>query len=220
MKSALLCSALGMAALAAPARADVVTIDVSLPGPAAGSYRLIGQSAFVLTTLGGASSGGQLEGLESPGGSISYTEIFPPATFSDYQSFGFFGRIETLDDTGDVIDTSLIVGLRDGAGLGATIDSVLGGPDEATLVAALGTFDSPEFLDLLGTVSSDPLSLGLVELPPIGRGGETLTLVAFTAGPDGDLGAAVGTLTTSIVPGPSAAGLGIAVLGLSARRKR
>jgi len=205
-------------ASASLAGADAVTIGVDLPAPGAGSYRLIGQSAMILTTSSGMSTGGQLDGVTSPGATIQYTEVFPPPTLNDYHDFGYFGRLETLDGSGNVADVSLVMAFRPGSGVGQLIGDVFSGQDEATLVAAFDTFDSPEFLNMLGLVSNEPRTLGTVAVPPIGRPGDTLDLVAFTVGPNGDVGAKVGSLTFSVVPAPAT--LGVLALGLLGCRRR
>jgi len=193
------------ATLIAPtAQADVISIGVTLASPADGSYQLTGQSSMFKTTPDSLSTGGQLDNVTSPGAVISYDEVFPPATLDDYKFFGYYGRILTKDSGGDVTDTSIIMAFRQGEGVGHRISDYFS-YSEATLVAAFGTFDSTEFLDLIGGVSSNPLTRGIIEVLPIGRPGETLDLVAFTAGVDGDLGVSVGSLTYSVVPAPASA---------------
>lgn len=196
----------GLAAtlIAATAQADIISIGVTLNSPSDGSHQLTGQSATFKTTTDGLSTGGQLDDVASPGAVISYEEIFPPATLDDYKFFGYYGRVFTVTSGGDITDTSLVMAFRQGEGVGHLISDYFS-YSESTLVAAFGTFDSPEFLDLIGGVSGNPLTRGIIEVLPIGRPGETLDLVAFTGGVDGDLGVSVGSLTYSVVPAPASA---------------
>lgn len=216
--SAKLIASASLAAVASlAASADVVTLQVELDGHASGIYQLTGQSAMFANMNGGSTSGGQLDNVVSGSTSIGYTEVFPPPTLNDYLTFGYFGRILTLDGNGDTLDTSMIVALDAGTGIGATIESIFGGDDEVTLVAALGTFDSPEFFNLLSAASGNPSSNGVIGVPPIGRPGETMDLVAFIGGPDGDLGVKIGEFSFTVVPTPSSI-LALAAFGLSRRR--
>ncbi len=211
----------GLAAtlLAASAQADIISIGVTLASPPDGSYQLTGQSAMFKTTPDSLSTGGQLDDVASPGAVISYEEVFPPATLDDYKFFGYYGRILTKNSGGDVTDTSIIMAFRQGEGVGHRISDYFS-YSEATLVAAFGTFDSPEFLDLIGGVSDNPLTRGIIEVLPIGRPGETLDLVAFTGGVDGDLGVSVGSLTYSVVPAPASTMLLLAGGAVVGRRRR
>lgn len=203
------------------AAADTVTLAVELASPREGSYRLTGQSAFIVVQTGGSTSGGQLDGVESPGATIVYNEVFPPPSLSDYLTFGYFGLVETLDAGGDVVDLSLVMALRSGVGTGQAIGDLFAGQDEATLVAAFQTPDSPEFLSMLDAVAMSAFAQGDVGIPPIGRPGETLTLVAFTDGLDGTLGVGVGTLSDTTVPAPAGACVfGAAALAYVRRRRR
>lgn len=210
-----------LAGLAGTASADSVSIDGTLDAPdAGGSYTLIGQSAFFVTTAGGFSSGGQLDGVGSGAFGIGYEELFPPPSITDYQRFGYVGLMETYDGAGDLADVSLVVAMQPGFGVGMTIGDVLSGLDEATLVAGIsGSFDSPEFFDLLFAAVGSPDTSGNVALPTVPLPGDTLTLVAFTGGANGDLGVAVGTLSVTITPAPGALGL-IGAGGLVAARRR
>ncbi len=213
--------ALFLTLCAGVANADYVTINVGLDSLATGKYHLRGQSAFLQTRTSSGTSGGQLDGVESGGATIQFNEAFPPPTLSDYLGFAYFGILETLDDSDAVIDTSLIVAFDSGSGVGQAISDTF--PyNEATLVNALTTsFDSAEFLDMLGLVPSNATTLGDIAVPPIGRPGTVLNLVAFTGGLNGDLGVTVGTLGMSVVPEPATCLLLIlAVSGWCLRRGR
>jgi hypothetical protein len=212
-----------VAFVAGVANADTVIIDVELDGHELGTYRLNGQSAFIQTRTGSGTSGGQLDGVVTGGTSIGFFELFPPPSLADYLGFAYFGIIETLDDSANVIDTSLVVAFDSGVGTGATIDPTF--PyDEATLVAAMtGPPDSAEFLDMLDLVPANATTLGDVAVPPIGRPGSVQDLVAFIGGPNGDIGVKVGQLSVTVVPEPSALALaaaGMVAVGIVARRRR
>lgn len=195
------------------ATADQVTLTVNLDAPPGGVYTLTGQSSMLLTTTGGTSSGGQLDGVSSGGASIGYTEAFPPPQLTDYQNFGYFGRIITADPNGPA-DVSMVVALQPGVGIGQQIGDVFAGQDEATLVAALDTNDSPEFFALQSAILGSADSLGVVELPTVPRTGETLDLVAFIGGANGDLGVKVGDFHFAIVPEPMT-GLTLLMVGVA-----
>lgn len=211
---------LGAAAVVSAASADVVTLQVELDTPTDGGYQLTGQSAMFVVQDSSLTTGGQLDGVMSGGTTITYDEVFPPPSLGDYLFFGYFGRIETLDGSGNVIDTSMIVALQPGVGIGELIEDLFGGPDEAALVAALGTFDSQEFFDMVSAAEHNSFSRGVVDVPPIGRPGETLDLVAFIGGPGGDLGVKVGTFSLSVVPAPATVGLLVGCLAMPRRRSR
>lgn len=222
MKRAIL--SLCLVLLTGTALADTVTIDVQLDSPDNGSYRLSGQSAFIQTQTGASTSGGQLDGVQSPGTSISFEEVFPPPTLADYVGFAYFGILQTLDEFDEVIDTSLVVAFNAGSGVGTLISDTF--PyDEATLVAAFTSIDdSPEFLDMLGLVPANASTLGDTAVPPVGRPGTFLDLVAFIGGDDGDVGVKIGTLGVTVVPEPSTLallGIGLAIVaGYRWRRGR
>lgn len=204
------------------AAGDLVTLTVGVDWPdAGGEYVLAGQSSFFVTNAnGGVTSGGQLDNIGSGGAIVSYDEVFPPPALGDYLDFGYVGLVETRDASGAVIDLSLVVAMRPGVGAGMTIGDILAGMDEATLVGAMSTqFDSPEFFGLQDAAVGTGDTRGAVGIPPIGRPGDTLELVAFTGGAGGDLGVVIGSLSVSIVPAPGAAGL-LAVLGLVGARRR
>lgn len=210
-------SAASIAALATGASADVVTLQVELDGHASGTYQLTGQSAMFASMTGAGTSGGQLDDVVSGSTSIGYTEVFPPPTLADYLTFGYFGRILTLDGAGGTLDTSMIVALQPGVGVGQTIDGLLRVDDEATLVAALAGFDTPEFFNLLSAASGSAISNGAIGVPPIGRPGETLDLIAFIGGAHGDEGVKVGEFSFSVVPTPASV---LALGALAALRRR
>jgi hypothetical protein len=213
------CGVALVAGVVGVAAADEVTLPVTLDSPSTGSYRLRGQSAFLVQQTGGGTSGGQLDGVESPGATISFTEVFPPPTLNDYLTFSYFGLIETLDDQGEVSDLSLVVALQPGVGIGQSVGDLFAGMDEATLVTAMQGFDTPEFFALMDAVNGAAFARGVIEIPPLGRAGETLHLVAFTGGPDGNLGVAVGSLRDITVPAPGGALLGLAGLVVLRRRR-
>ena len=89
--------------------------------------------------------------------SISFTELFPPASLADYLGFAYFGIMQTRDIFDDVIDTSLIIAYAAGSGVGQTVGDTF--PyTEAELVDALtNSFDSPEFFDMLDTSAGQRL---------------------------------------------------------------
>ena len=193
--------------LTGTAAADTVTIDAVVDSPDSGSYRLSGQSAFIQTRTGSSTSGGQLNGVVSPGTSISFEEIFPPPTMADYLGFAYFGILQTLDEFDEIVDTSLVVAFDAGSGVGTVIVDTF--PyDEATLVAAFtGGDDSLEFLDMLDLAPANGSTLGDIAVTPIGRPGTLLDLVAFIGGDDGDVGVKIGTLGVTVVPEPSSLSL-------------
>lgn len=204
---------------AATASADIVSISVNLDYPSTGEYRLTGQSANILTRTDGLSTGGALDNITSGSSTIGYEELFPAANLTDYLTFGYFGRLETHDGD-NVLDTSLIMAFQAGVGQGHRIDDFFSAHNEATLVSALAGFDTPEFFDTLSSVTDSPLTNGVVELPTIGRPGDTLDLIAFVGGPDGDMGVKVGELHFAIIPSPAPITLGAMALAAGLRRRR
>ena len=82
-----------LAMWAGMASADEVTVDVAIDSPGQGTYHLSGQSALIQTQTGSATSGGQLDNVESGSSSIVFTEAFPPPALSDYLGFAYFGVI-------------------------------------------------------------------------------------------------------------------------------
>ncbi len=210
-----------LAGLASAASADVINIGVHLDGPETGQYQLTGQSALFKSDTSGVSTGGQLDNLTSGDSSIGYEEVFPPATLDGYLNFGYLGRINTLDDNDQILDTSFVMAFRSGEGVGHRIGDYLPDLTEAQLVLALGSFDTPEFFQALDyAIDNDP-ARGVIAVDPIGRPGDTLILVAFIGGDDGDLGVQVGTLTYTVVaPAPGAASLIAGSMLLVGRRRR
>lgn len=203
--------------------ADLVTIDVSLDAPADGIYRLAGQSAFLQTRTDSGTSGGQLDGLTSGASSITFEEAFPPATLADYLGFAYFGIFQTLDIFDEVVDTSLIVAFVPGSGVGQTIGDTFPYTEDELVTAFTTSFDSPEFLDMLSAVPGNAATLGDIAVPPIGRPGTVLDLVAFIGGPDGDIGVKVGTLGVTVVPEPSSIVLALtagSLLFVAGKRRR
>lgn len=234
-------------ALASTAIADVsdsITIGVSLDAPdqsaLPGSYRVLrGQSAYLSFRTANATSGGQLDGWDSNTGfgEITFTEVFPESNLTDYLTFGYFGVVETYtleeDDDGNLFevlsDQSVIVGAFGSFAVGASIQDVIPGLDEATLLnALLNSFDSPEFFQALDAVGSDPglqATIGLVDstsgTPQEIRGGENLRLISFSGGIAGEEGIDVGYLYTTVsrVPAPGAITV-LTLAGLAASRRR
>lgn len=218
-----------LAVLAARASADVVTIDVTLDpyvylnqddDLVEGNYELTGQSAYLQYHTSSSTSGGQLDGVVSGGTSISYTEVFPPPSLSDYLEFAYFGLVETYDENSDLLDTSFVVALAPGIGVGLTVADLFT-YTEAQLVVAMGTsFDSPEFFDIMGEVSNLASARGVIGVPPVAQVGEVLDLIAFVGGVNGTVGVKIGTLATTVVPEPASLGLlSIASLALLRRRR-
>lgn len=205
------------ASFTATAAADLVTLGINLDGSGDNTLRLTGQSAAFFNIGSGTSSGGQLDGVQSGGTVITYTEVFPPPDLTGYHTFGYFGRVETIDADENVLDTSFIMAFQPGNGVGARISDYFI-HTEATLVAALAGFDTPEFFDILNNAPGNPLTIGAIAVPPIGQTGETLDLVAFIGGPDGDIGVKVGEYTCTVVPAP--ASVAVLVFGLLAPRRR
>lgn len=219
MRRSLLALCLLLSATAASA--DTFTVDVELDSLELGRYRLAGQSAFIQTRTGSSTSGGQLDGLESGTSQFSYLELFPAVSLSDYLDFAYFGVIETLDEFDQVIDTSLVVAYQPGSGVGELVQNRFS-LTESTLVTALTTsFDSPEFEAFFNEVLNESATRGVIAIPPIGRPGDVLDLVAFI-GADSE-GVKVGTLGVTVVPEPGTFGLLLAACGallVVARRRK
>lgn len=217
-----------MATLAGSASAQFnVTIDVSFT-PETSALR--GQSNFFQTRTDGGTSGGQLDGVESPGATIQFAEVFPPPSIADFLQFGYFGLMETRDEAGDVIDTSVVVALRQQTldrgiipGVGQTIHEIFDSLEfnEAQLVDAMSNeFDSDEYFALGNQVFNTPVARGDISIPSIARLGNTLNLIAFIGGDDGTLGVDVGDLGVIVTPTPGpAAMLGLGGLVMLRRRR-
>lgn len=223
--------------LSGVARADDFgTLVVTLNSPGGTDfYRLRGQSAFIETVTTGVTSGGQLDNITTPGNIIGFPQVFPQANTTDYLTFAYFGLIERvdpgtnlLDESDDmVIDTSAIVALRSGNGVGVTLDSLFGGSqptDEASVVTALSTsFDGPVYQNLFDQVQGASIANGVISVPQEPRIGDTLRLIAFIGGNDGDLGVDVGSLTDSlerVVPEPASLSAIAGASLLAVRRRR
>jgi len=223
-------------ASATPPYQDDVAIEgvVYYPDNEFQYYQLEGQSAYLQSRTNSGTSGGQLDGITSNSGfGIYYAEIFPEANITDYLTFGYFGIIDThefieigrADFLDQIVDTSMIMALQPGVGIGAKVEDFnTNGYDEATLVAALtGSFDSTEFLDLLDDWGSFPSRQGAIGLPQVPVAGETLDLIAFIGGANGDEGVKVGELNTTItrrdIPTPGATAL-LGLAGIAALRRR
>lgn len=218
------------AALASSASAfvDNVSITGSLDAPdGAEYYELVGQSAYIQYRTSSSTSGNHLDLIQSGGFGIAYAEIFPETNLTDYLTFGYFGIVNTHGSSralNVIADTSLVVAMQPGIGEGQTFDSFnTPGYDEATLVAAMtGGDDSAEFLAVLESYSDNASLLGTIGLPQEAIVGDTLDLIAFIGGPNGDLGVKIGELSTSItreVPAPGAPAL-LAIAGCIGIRRR
>lgn len=218
-------SFLGASSASAASFFDLGQITVSLTQDLEFKYKIIGQVAFVTSTTTGGTSGGQLEGADSSTSAVDFVEVFPQATLDDYLTFSFFGRVHRLDvDTDEVLDTSVIFAVQRSVIFDENNDPLVVkvedlnsfGYDETTLVNALGTFDSPEFLNVLGEIGGNADTKGRIAKPQLSDFGETLELVTFMTGPNGDEALAIGTLQFSysriIVPEPS----GLALVGVAA----
>lgn len=195
-------------------------------------FQLTGQSAYIQFRPTSRTSGGQLDSSRGPGtGSIVFTEFFPPDDISDFLAFAYFGLVQTrssLDDS--VIDTSFVfasvpfAASRSPVPTGTVFQDFFPSYTESEVVDALqNSFDSPIFLDLLGTqIPSLANGQGTIAIPEIGRPGDTMDLIAFIGGNDGSSGFRIGTLgtTVALVPEPSSALLAAcAAIGLLRRRR-
>lgn len=199
-----------------------VTILVDLNSPPEGYRELTGQSAFMQFYIDGFSTGGQLDGVTTGVTGIGFTETFSPPPLENYVAFSYFGRINTYDDLGAPIDTSFIMALQPGVGVGSKVEDYFS-YTESDLVGAFDDYDSPEFLTILlgpGGISDVSASKGEFSIPPLSINGTTLDLIAFIGGPDGDVGVKVGEISVSVVPEPSAVMLVGAVGMLALLRRR
>lgn len=212
-------------------------------------YQLAGQSAFVQTRTSGSTSGGQLDGATGFG-DIPFIEVFPPTLLSDYVSFSYIGVVDLhgTDSNGDpvVLDRSVVIAFQPLVAEGLRIDQLF--PvmySEATLVSQFTTlFDSPEFLDMafnqvggqantsgtLGVNVTDCHNTFVCDGPTQLQFADTLDLIAFIGGVNGDEGVLIGTIESgltrqlnvpSTVPLPAAAWLfGSGLLGLAGFARR
>jgi len=222
MKSTLplLLAAACFSPLALQAQNDV-TIDVSLDAPLDGSYQLTGQSAFMQFYTGGMSTGGQLDGISSGASQINFTEVFSPPPLEEYAAYSYFGRINTYDAGNSLTDTSFVIALQSGTGVGLKVEDLFV-YTESQLVTAFDTFDSPEFLDILAGgngIDSVATAKGSFKIPPLNLAGSTLDLIAFIGGPGGDAGVKVGEMSVAVIPEPGIPGL-FGALGLVALLRR
>lgn len=202
-------------------------------------HRLTGQSAYFNTRTGSFTTGNTLDGITSFDSEksvfeISYDEVFPEASLTDYLNFGYFGVVETVgyDEHGDeeILDVSFVIASPFGSFLDKDfrVENIFPGIDEASLVHALtSSFDSPLFFDILfSAVGSDDFRglIGLGRLDSQGsleeiRNGDVMMLLAFNR--DDDLAREIGFLETFIlrVPAPGVLALG-ALAGVTVVRRR
>lgn len=192
------------------------------------SFELSGQSAYVQQRTNGGTTGGQLDGIASGGFGIGYAEVFPEANLTDYLQFGYFGVVHSYAipiarNDGVIVDTSFVLAMQPGVGEGLRIDEIGSlGLTEAQLVDALtGGFDTPEFFAFLGQYGNEGSLMGTIGLPQESIVGDTLDLIAFIGGEDGDRGVKIGELNTSIVRVPSPGALSLfGMSGVVAARRR
>lgn len=259
LTATLLSFALAAPASAVTLNSATITHDIYGPVDAYGdplvfdgnatAYQLAGQSAFIQTRTSSSTSGGQLDGAAGMG-DIQFLEVFPPPLLTDYISFSYLGIVDLLgtDSNGDpvTLDRSIVIAYQPGVAEGLRIEDLF--PyTEATLVSQFTTqFDSAEFLDMaFNQVGGQANTSGLIYVGQTDchntffcdalteiQFGETLDLIAFVGGVNGDEGVVIGTLdfamvqrlnvSPSTVPVPAAAWLfGSGLLGLigAARRK-
>jgi hypothetical protein len=210
---------------------QLVTLDVNLDpipltnlfgDPVEGYYLTTGQSAFIQSRTSSGTSGGAMDGISSSNTQIQFFEVFPPPTLEDYLTFSYFGIVESYDENGLLFDRSLIAAFQPGTAEGLLADGYFG-YTESDLVTAFATFDSPEFLNVLNSFGSIFETSGTIALPDTGRPGDTLDLIAFTGGPNGDLGVRVGSLSmqvTQVIPEPTSLILSLASTLTLLRRRR
>lgn len=215
----LLCAA-SFTPLALQAQNDI-TISGILDVPDGGYYQLSGQSAFLQYFTSGLSTGGQLDNITSGSFGIGFTEVFSPPPLEDYVAYSYFGRILTFDANDNLVDTSFIMALQPGTGIGSRVGDYFS-YTESDLVSAFATFDSAEFLDILvgvDGIDSVPTSKGGFTIQPLGLPGTTLDLIAFIGGLDGEEGVKVGSMSVEVVPEPHGAVL-LGLLGVIALFRR
>jgi hypothetical protein len=209
-----------------------VTIDYEIfdTGDPDTYFQLAGQSAYLQFLSGSSTSGGQLDGVSGPGGgSIVYTEVFPPSNLTDYQTFAYFGLVETrsfFDDA--VLSTNFVVALLPSFAPApgqtfADVFSFLSSTEDEVVTALSTSFDSPEFFAVMTEVANLSGGRGDIALPQLGRPGHTMDLIAFLPGSNGNEAVGIGTLGTSVavVPEPATPILAaLATLGLLRRRRQ
>lgn len=209
-------------------------------------YRLAGQSAFMQQRTNSGTSGGQLDGAIGFG-LIDFTEVFPPVLITDYLTYSYLGVVELAgtDVNGDevILDRSIVIAFQPGIAEGQTIESLFAGSGytESILVDAFtNSFDSPEFLDMafnrvggqpntsgnMGVFQADCQFTNVCDPLTQLQLEETLDLVAFFGGANGDEGRLIGALGFSVgrqlnvIPEPGTAlMLGLGLGWLSVRRK-
>lgn len=200
----------------------ITTIDVDLDAnsPVNSYYQLTGQSAFLQYFTSSSTSGGQLDNLESGNSLVSFIEVFPPPSLSDYIAYSYFGRLNSV--VGDEIDdTSFVIALQQGYGVGLMVEDLFA-YTEADLVTAFDSFDSPEFLDVLDSIGAIAEAKGEFNIPSLSQPGTKLDLIAFIGGPNGDLGVKIGEIGVTVVPEPTSAALSLGAFAMFAilRRRR
>ncbi len=210
-------------------------------------YQLAGQSAYIQTRASGGTSGGQLDGATGFG-QIDFTEVFPPALLTDYQTYSYIGVVDLQgsDSNGDpvVLDRSIVIAFQSGVAEGLRIDQLFPvAYTEATLVTQFTTLaDSTEFLDLafnqvggqtntsgnLSVLYTDCHNTFVCDGPTQIQFGDTLDLVAFIGGTNGDEGVVIGRIDSGLtrqlnvgpVPEPETYAMMLAGLGLVGWRIR
>jgi hypothetical protein len=212
-------------------------------------YQLAGQSALIQTRASSGTSGGQLDGARGFG-SIEFTEVFPPAQLSEYQTYSYIGVVELhgTNSGGDdvILDRSIVIGFRTNIAVGQKIENLFPGSpnyDEATLVNQFTTqSDSSSFLDMaFNRVGGQPNTSGRMSVnftdchntfvcdgPTQVQSEETLDLIAFIGGENGDEGVWIGSLGMGMtrqlnvgpVPEPETYAMLLAGLGLIGWRLR
>jgi len=212
-------------------------------------YQLAGQSALMQTRASSSTSGGQLNGAKGFG-SIEFTEVFPPAQLSEYQTYSYIGVVELhgTNSGGDdvILDRSIVIAFRPNVAEGQKIQNLFPGSpnyDEATLVNQFTTqFDSSSFLDMaFNRVGGQPNTSGRMSVNftdchnTLVCDGQTqvqfeevLDLIAFSGGDNGDEGVWIGSLGMGMtrmlnvgpVPEPETYAMLLAGLGLIGWRLR
>jgi hypothetical protein len=177
------------------------------------SYQLAGQSAYIQTRTSSSTSGGQLDGAVGLG-TIDYTEVFPPTLLTDYLTYSYIGvaDLHGTDINGDpvVLDRSIVIAFQPLVAEGLRIDQLFPvAYSEATLVSQFTTQnDSPGFLDMafnqvggeantsgnLSVLYTDCHNTFVCDGPTQIQFGDTLDLIAFIGGVNGDEGVVIGRI--------------------------